>query len=59
MDETGVMNEETKKLMEIPRCGVPDVFGPEENAKRKRRFNAQGSAWRNRVSMCVKFVARN
>lgn len=43
------MNDETKKLMELPRCGVPDVFGPEENARRKKRFNAQGSAWRNRV----------
>lgn len=43
------MNAETKKLFVTPRCGVPDVFGPEEDARRKKRFTAQGSAWRNRV----------
>jgi len=43
--ETGVMDEQTKKLINTPRCGLPD-FGPSDNAKRKRRFTLQGSTWK-------------
>ena len=43
--ETGVMDEQTKELLQTPRCGLPD-FGPSDNAKRKRRFTLQGSTWK-------------
>ena len=45
--ETGVMDEQTRKFMNTPRCGVPD-FGPSDNARRKRRFVLQGSTWKKR-----------
>ena len=47
---TGVLDQETKKMMEMPRCGVPDIqdIGNDANAKRKKRYALQGSKWRNK-----------
>lgn len=47
--ETGKLDDpELLKLLEKPRCGMPD-FGPSDNAKRKRRYTLQGSYWKKRV----------
>ena len=43
--ETGVMDAQTRELINTPRCGLPD-FGPSDNARRKRRFTLQGSTWK-------------
>ncbi|XP_065062221.1 matrix metalloproteinase-17-like isoform X2 [Rhopilema esculentum] len=45
--ETGVLNEETKRIMQAPRCGMPD-FAPTDNVKRKRRYKKHGTIWNNR-----------
>ena len=50
LKETGVLDDETKKLMNTSRCGVAD-FGPTDNAKRKRRFVLQGTTWGKKVTM--------
>eukprot|EP00795_Rhopilema_esculentum_P007838 gene7838-13715_t len=47
LPETGVLNEETKKIMQSPRCGMAD-FAPTDNVKRKRRYKKQGKIWNKR-----------
>lgn len=34
LESTGVLNEETIKLMSMPRCGVKDVMNSKERQKR-------------------------
>lgn len=42
---TGIFDDDTKKKMQQPRCGLPDVIGSSDNARRKRRYALQGSRW--------------
>ena len=42
LEETGEMNEETKKMMAMPRCGVKDIVGHGAKA-RKKRYALQGT----------------
>ena len=37
LSPTGVMDAETKELMETPRCGVKDIIGHGATQKRRRR----------------------
>lgn len=48
--ETGVIDAATKKVMEEPRCGMPES-GIYENTKRKRRYTAQGSSWTTKSNL--------
>lgn len=41
---TGKFDAETKKLVQTPRCGMPDI-SKTLKTKRKRRFTLQGSRW--------------
>ena len=41
---SGVVDQETRNLMNTPRCGVEDVVG-----KRRKRFTLQGSRWWKKV----------
>lgn len=56
---TGKLDDETKKLFVIPRCGVsekedePQISGVE--SRRKKRYTLQGTRWRNRVSEMKRF----
>jgi hypothetical protein len=34
--QTGVLDDETMEMMEMPRCGVKDVVGKKEQHRRKR-----------------------
>ncbi|OQV24830.1 Matrix metalloproteinase-16 [Hypsibius exemplaris] len=50
---TGILDAETKRMMNAPRCGVPDITDeerPTENGqthrRRRKRFVHQGSKWR-------------
>ncbi|XP_050405986.1 matrix metalloproteinase-16 isoform X2 [Patella vulgata] len=42
--ETGVLDNDTKQLMTLRRCGVPDNVGIGNGARRKR-YAVQGSKW--------------
>lgn len=42
---TGELDANTTELMNAPRCGVQDVVGPTDQARRKKRFALQGSRW--------------
>ncbi|KAH1017672.1 hypothetical protein HUJ05_008280 [Dendroctonus ponderosae] len=46
IEETGVIDNETVKLMGSPRCGVPDII-PTGNSSRRKRF-ATISGWNKR-----------
>ena len=48
LEETGYVDKKTKKLMETPRCGLPDN-AYNLNTRRKRRFTLQGTMWRKTV----------
>ena len=40
--QTGVLDEETMTMMDMPRCGVKDVVGKKEQLRRKKRYALQG-----------------
>ena len=42
---TGKFDDATKLQMQQPRCGLPDVIGSSDSARRKRRYALQGSRW--------------
>lgn len=48
--ETGIVDGQTVKFMQMPRCGNKDMSGKGENGRRKRRrrkrYALQGSKWR-------------
>merc|ERR1719187_638810 len=46
LNQTGVVDAETRVLMETPRCGVKDIIGHGAYAKRRKRYVLQGSRWR-------------
>lgn len=46
LNQTGIIDEETRKMMKTPRCGHPDKLSDDlENKNRKRRYSLQGSKW--------------
>lgn len=46
LNQTGIIDEETRKMMKTPRCGHPDKLSDDlENKNRKRRYALQGSKW--------------
>ena len=51
---TGILDNETKKLMNTSRCGMADV-GRADSARRKRRYNAQGTTWNKLVIFIIDF----
>eukprot|EP00094_Tigriopus_californicus_P012504 TCALIF_12089-PA protein Name:"Similar to Mmp14 Matrix metalloproteinase-14 (Rattus norvegicus)" AED:0.09 eAED:0.09 QI:65/1/0.8/1/1/1/5/0/473 len=46
LNETGVMDPQTSRLMKLPRCGVKDMVGHSKSHGRSKRFALQGSRWR-------------
>lgn len=45
LNETGILDNETIEMMNVPRCGVRDRVGHGDSARRKR-YALQGSKWR-------------
>lgn len=52
--ETGIIDDETRRLMKRPRCGQPDITNSADfsatnsfNERRKKRYVIQGSKWPN------------
>ncbi|XP_022251649.1 matrix metalloproteinase-16-like [Limulus polyphemus] len=45
LSETGVLDNDTITMMNMPRCGVKDIVGHSISA-RKKRYALQGSKWR-------------
>jgi matrix metalloproteinase-14 (membrane-inserted) len=42
--QSGELDNDTMRMMNMPRCGMPDVVGHSLEAKRKRRYSL-GSRW--------------
>lgn len=55
---TGVIDEETVKLISTPRCSLPDV-GPGDRMKRRKRYALHDTIWRKTVRyllmICMRF----
>ena len=49
LPQTGILDSETKKLMNTSRCGMADI-GRAHSARRKRRYNIQGTTWNKQVT---------
>ncbi|KAM9837712.1 matrix metalloproteinase-25 [Aulostomus maculatus] len=48
VQETGVLDSETLKLMSTPRCSLPDIVGSEDRLKKRRRrkrYALSGLKW--------------
>ena len=53
---TGKLDDETKRLFLIPRCGVPESEDAQQehgSKRRKKRFTLQGSDWQKKVRMII------
>lgn len=53
IEVTGKLDDETKKLFVIPRCGVTekeDLNQTVGSARRKKRYYLQGTRWQKKVS---------
>ena len=51
LQKTGKLDKNTLKIMNKPRCGLPDFFPDQENAdpnekRRYKRYATQGSSWK-------------
>jgi len=46
---SGILDDDTVKLMETPRCGMKDINRKLDGVKRKRRYTLQGSKWQKSV----------
>ncbi|XP_073813979.1 LOW QUALITY PROTEIN: matrix metalloproteinase 1 [Musca autumnalis] len=46
LNVTGELDEETMRLMSMPRCGVRDKVGFGTDSRRSKRYALQGSRWR-------------
>merc|ERR1711922_48475 len=46
INQTGILDEQTAKLMDTPRCGVRDIIGHGATSRRKKRYALQGGKWR-------------
>ena len=60
LEQTGELDEETKKLFVIPRCGNPNEEDekqiPGSAKRRKKRYYLQGTRWRKKVSDLYRLV---
>ena len=56
LPQSGILDNETKKLMNTSRCGMADV-GRADIARRKRRYNIQGTKWTKQVLHAPNTVA--
>uniref|UniRef100_A0A1A8BNP3 Peptidase metallopeptidase domain-containing protein n=2 Tax=Nothobranchius kadleci TaxID=1051664 RepID=A0A1A8BNP3_NOTKA len=45
VQETGLLDEATLKLMSTPRCSLPDVVGDEDMRRRRKRYALSGLKW--------------
>ena len=43
----GVIDEETKKLMDADRCGVKDIPDTQRDTKRKKRYALNGKSFKH------------
>ena len=54
LEQTGVLDDETKKLFIIPRCGNLNELDDQQMVgaakRRKKRYYLQGTFWRKKVS---------
>lgn len=53
---TGQLDDATKKLFIIPRCGVAESEDADQEyggRRRKKRYNLQGTSWQKKVRMIV------
>lgn len=49
LQQTGTVDEDTRRMMEMPRCGVPDTSSVDHrNGIRRKRFALQGTKWYKR-----------
>ena len=48
---TGVVDDKTMEMMEMPRCGMPDFGRSDRTKRRRRRYAVQGSVWEKKVSL--------
>ncbi|XP_077594980.1 matrix metalloproteinase-25 [Stigmatopora nigra] len=51
VQETGVLDDETLKLMSTPRCSLPDIVGSEDmlrKRRRRKRYALSGLKWHKR-----------
>lgn len=61
LPQTGVMDTRTEAMMNVPRCGVPDIIDSSAAGaqRRRKRFVLSGkivpSLQRSRVTMCGRF----
>jgi len=60
LEQTGELDEETKKLFVIPRCGNPNEEDEKQISgsakRRKKRYYLQGTYWRKKVSDLYRLV---
>lgn len=50
LNETGLLDAATIRLMAQPRCGMPDL-SPADKARRRRRYVLQGTLWKKKVGI--------
>ena len=54
LEQTGQVDNETKVLMETPRCGVRDIVGLGAHVRRRKRYVLQGSKWmKNKLTYSI------
>ena len=51
LSPTGLLDSETKKLMNTTRCGMADVGLADKARRRKRRYAASGAKWKKMVGI--------
>ncbi|XP_046387285.1 matrix metalloproteinase-17-like [Ischnura elegans] len=48
IEQTGVLDEATRKLIKSPRCGVPDVMPHAQSGRRERRYVIGSEGWKKK-----------
>ena len=55
LEDTGILNEETRQVMEMPRCGVADLQDGEE-IPQASAFVASGGKWQTNQPLTFRFI---